>query len=72
MIVSVFAMWALFDFFYHREDLKNADNPSALMMNERQKLPPEPRLQSEPKVELKDLRADEDAILSSYSQFLNP
>lgn len=71
VIVSVFAMWALFDFFYHREDLKNADNPSALMMNERQKLPPEPRLQSEPKVELKDLRADEDAILSSYG-WLDP
>jgi hypothetical protein len=64
--VVVFAMWAMFDFFYAREDAKNASNPSALMINERQKLPPEPRLQALPKVELKDLRADEEAILTSY------
>src|SRR5580704_8940763 len=70
VIVSVFAMWAMFDFFYHREDAKNADNPSALMMNQRTQ-PPEPRLQAEPKMELKDLRADEDAILSSYG-WLDP
>jgi len=65
-IVVVFAMWALFDFLFSREDAKNAANPAAAMMNERPKLPPEPRLQAEPKIELKDLRADEDAILSSY------
>lgn len=65
-IVTVFAMWALFNFLYHREDMKNAGNPAAAMMNERQKLPPEPRLQAEPRVELKDLKADEDAILKGY------
>jgi hypothetical protein len=65
-IVTVFAMWAMFDFLFHREDQKNLGNPAAAMMNERPKLPPEPRLQAEPKIELKDLRADEDAILSSY------
>src|ERR1035438_2570681 len=65
-IVVVFAMWAMFDFLFSREDAKNATNPAAAMMNERPKLPPEPRLQAEPKIELKDLKADEDAILSSY------
>src|ERR1700743_18315 len=65
-IVVVFAMWALFNFLAHGKDAKNANNPAASMMNERQKLPPEPRLQAEPKIELKDLKADEDAILSSY------
>jgi hypothetical protein len=65
-IVVVFAMWAMFDFLFKREDAKNANNPAAAMMNERPKLPPEPRLQAEPKIELKDLRADEDAILNSY------
>src|SRR5579872_5126725 len=65
-IVVVFAMWAMFDFFYAREDAKNASNPSALMMKERNQLAPEPRLQAQPKVELKDLRADEEAILTSY------
>lgn len=66
-LVTVFAMWALFDFFFHREDVKNADNPNALMMSQRPSLPPEPRLQSQPKIELKDLHADEDAILHSYA-----
>jgi hypothetical protein len=65
-IVVMFAMWAMFDFLFSREDAKNANNPAASMMSERSKLPPEPRLQAEPKVYLKDLRADEDAILSSY------
>jgi hypothetical protein len=65
-IVVVFAMWAMFDFLYSREDAKNASNPAALMMTERPKLPPEPRLQAQPKIELRDLRADEDAILNSY------
>jgi hypothetical protein len=65
-IVTVFAMWALFDFLFAREDKKNEQNPAAAMMNERPKLPPEPRLQAQPKVELKDLRADEDVILGSY------
>src|SRR4051812_16832478 len=65
-IVVVFAMWAMFDFLFAREDAKNATNPAASMMNERPKLPPEPRLQAEPKIELRDLRADEDAILNSY------
>ncbi len=59
-------MWAMFDFLFSREDAKNANNPAASMMSERSKLPPEPRLQAEPKIELKDLRADEDTILSSY------
>src|SRR3954453_6367526 len=57
-IVVVFAMWALFDFLFSREDAKNAANPGAAMMNERPKLPPEPRLQAEPKIELKDLQSD--------------
>jgi hypothetical protein len=65
-IVVVFAMWAMFDFLAHREDDKNADNPAASMMKERQKLPPEPRLQATPKIELKDLRSDEEAILNGY------
>src|SRR5579862_2136187 len=54
-IVVVFAMWAMFDFLFHREDAKNANNAAASMMNERSKLPPEPRLQATPKIELKDL-----------------
>jgi len=65
-LVSVGAMWALFNFYYAHEDAKNAGNPLAAVMKEKSKLPPEPRLQATPKIELRDLRADEDAILTGY------
>jgi hypothetical protein len=65
-IVVVFAMWGMFTFLFHREDARNAGGATATMLNERAKQPPEPRLQREPKVELKDLRSDEEAILNSY------
>src|SRR5580692_9630161 len=58
-IVTVFVIWGLFDFLYSREDAKNAENPAALMMKDN------------PKVELKDLRSDEAAILNSYG-WVNP
>jgi hypothetical protein len=65
-IVTVFAMWAMFDFLYKREDAKNVGGVNNAMQGERQKLPPEPRLQAVPREELKDLRADEDTILTGY------
>jgi hypothetical protein len=65
-IVVVFAMWGMFSYLFKREDARNVGNASATMLNERAKLPPEPRLQAEPKVELKDLKADEETILNSY------
>jgi hypothetical protein len=65
-IIVVFAMWGLFTYLFKREDARNLGNQPAAMMSERAKLPPEPRLQAEPKVELKDLKADEETILNSY------
>src|SRR6185312_12519901 len=65
-IVVVFAMYGLFTFLFKREDAKNLGNPTAAMSSERITQPPEPRLQAEPKVELKDLKADEETILTSY------
>jgi len=65
-IVTAFAMWALFDWFFAREDKKNQSNAAAAMMKERPQLPPEPRLQAQPKVELRDMHSDEDTILNSY------
>jgi hypothetical protein len=64
--VTVVVIWGLFVFLAKREDAKNADNPSAAMMKEKSLKFPEPRLQEVPKQELKDLRADEDAILTGY------
>lgn len=66
-IVVVFAMWAMFDFLFAHEEAKNKTNPGAAMMSEQSTVPPEPRLQAQPRVELRDLKRDEDAILNSYA-----
>lgn len=69
-IIVVFAMWAMFDYLFSYENAKNANNPNASMMNERTQ-PPKPHLEPEPgeampKVQLKNMHADEAAILDSY------
>jgi hypothetical protein len=78
-LVVVFAMWALFAFLAHREEKKNTPLPGDLAQQRRQ-VPPEPRLSGVvldsngrvsphpvyPRVELKELHDDEDAILNSY------
>ncbi len=64
-LVSVFAMWGLFEYFKVRENnLEPANQPS--MMTQKQLLPPEPRLQAEPVLELNKMRANEDMLLNSY------
>jgi hypothetical protein len=83
-LVVVFAMWALFDFLAKRENAKNEPMPQA-MSDERQRVPPEPRLSGVvvddtgaisahpvyPRVELQQLHDDEDAILNTYG-WVNP
>ena len=73
-IVVVFAMWAMFYFLAKRADNLNEPNPPA-MMKDRPSLPPEPRLSGlrerpenpvAPRVELEQMRADEDTILNNY------
>ncbi len=64
-MVSVAAMWVLFGYFKQREDKVNPANPPA-MMSEKPMLPPEPRLQAEPVTELKEMRANEEMLLTSY------
>jgi hypothetical protein len=66
-IVTVFVMWAMFDFLQKREDAKN-DNlaVSQEMLKEKNRQPPEPRLQAAPRVELHEMLSDENEILTGY------
>jgi hypothetical protein len=76
-VVVVFAMWALFAFLAHRADSLDKALPGT-MATERPTLPPEPRLTSVevkdgkrvepvyPKIQLKEMLDDEDAILNNY------
>lgn len=70
VIVAVL-MWGLFDFLYSREDAKNATPVSSMMEERKAMRPPEPRLQSNPRVELQELRESEEAILENYG-WLDP
>jgi hypothetical protein len=66
-LVTVFAVWAMFDFLAKREDAKNASfAPVEAMMKEKNRQPPEPRLQAAPRVELHEMRSDEEEILTGY------
>jgi hypothetical protein len=78
-IVIVFAMWAMFHFLAVRADQLDHTLPSG-MAKERPSLPPAPRLSGlrarpgspvSPKVEMDQLRAEEDVILDNYG-WVNP
>jgi hypothetical protein len=60
-----FVVFVLFVYFNGRETGVSAP-PHPLAASQAQRVPPEPRLQTNPREELRDLRASEDAILSGY------
>lgn len=64
-LVTVFGMWVLFDYFANREDKVNPPNPPS-MMSEKEKMPPKPQLQPDPPQELKEMRDNEEMLLTSY------
>jgi hypothetical protein len=64
-MVSVAAMWVLFGYFANRENKLEPQNPPS-MMTQKQLLPPEPRLQADPVLELNKMRGNEEMLLNSY------
>jgi hypothetical protein len=64
-MVTVFAMWGLFEYFAAREDKVNPATPH-MMETEKPTLPPAPRLQPEPLKELSQMHENEEALLDSY------
>jgi hypothetical protein len=64
-IVIHLLVWLLFVYFNAREAAQPpADYPLAIEQEKR--LPPEPRLQTNPREDLRELRAGEDETLSTY------
>ena len=60
-----FVVWVLFTFFVSRAARKSTpEYPLAVQQENR--LPPEPRLQTNPRQDLSDLRSQEDQILDTY------
>ena len=60
-----FLVWLLFMYFSSRE-AQRIEPAYPLATGQIERLPPEPRLQTNPREELRDLRAQEDAVLGSY------
>jgi hypothetical protein len=58
-------VWLLFRYLGHRENVRTAAR-YPLAATESTRLPPEPRLQTTPRQDLRDLRAREDAALNGY------
>lgn len=65
LTIISFAVWVLFSFFAARASRKVAPE-FPLASQQQNRMPPEPRLQTNPRADLSDLRAQEDAILRSY------
>ena len=63
--VSLAAMKLTFDYFARRE-AGNQPQPSTLAARAPDQLPPEPRLQQNPLLDLRELRADEARIMTSF------
>ena len=64
-VVIHFFVWLLFAYFSAREAARVAPE-YPLAAGQETRLPPEPRLQTNPRQDLADLRAQEDAVLNSY------
>jgi hypothetical protein len=65
ILIAASAMWGLFDYFSAHTNEDEAVVSKAVL-DERPKLPPEPRLQATPKLYIKELRESEEAFLKSY------
>jgi len=67
IIVALFGLWGLFNFFKQRvaEELGEAPPEAEAGMNTT-RLPPEPRLQASPPSDLREMRAAEDKVLNHY------
>jgi hypothetical protein len=59
-------VWLLFAYLSRREDQASAGRVYPLAVGQDNRLPPEPRLQENPRQDLKDMRAAEDETLRSY------
>jgi hypothetical protein len=65
MAIVCFLMWLLFMYFQGREAQSGA-REFPLAVEQQNRMPPEPRLQTNPKEDMRVIRAQEEAALSSY------
>src|SRR3954468_352348 len=66
-VVLHVAVYLLFVFLSNRQEAANAVRQYPLAAGQENRLPPEPRLQTDPRQDLQDLHAQEDRLLGGYS-----
>jgi hypothetical protein len=59
-------VWVMFNFLEGRESAAQPVPTYPLAIGQQNRLPPEPRLQTNPREDLRSLRDSEDALLNSY------
>jgi hypothetical protein len=64
-VIILLVVWRLFGYFYSREAASGA-REFPLAVEQQNRLPPEPRLQTNPRQDLIEMRAKEDATLNTY------
>jgi hypothetical protein len=64
-VVILLLVWLLFGYFAHRQATSGM-REFPLATDHQDRLPPKPQLQTNPRQDLSDLRASEDAILNTY------
>ena len=65
VIAAAFLMWFLFDR-YAAKAMLSSRQPEPMARSNPRKDPPEPRLQPDPAMDLKQFRSGEDAVLHGY------
>jgi hypothetical protein len=66
IVVFLFGLWGMFEYLKNREaELGLPPSRSALVNTQKQ--PPEPRLQTHPARDMRELRSAEDQLLSQYA-----
>jgi len=66
IVVFLFGLWGVFEYLKNREAELGLPLSASAMVNA-QKQPPEPRLQSHPAHDMRDMRAAEDTLLHQYA-----
>jgi hypothetical protein len=64
-VIILLVVWRLFGYFYSREAASGA-REFPLAVEQQNRLPPEPRLQANPRQDLIEMRATEDTTLNTY------
>jgi len=67
VVVAASAMWGLFAWFQNQQTLEVIKLPPSVIESRKSILPPEPRLQSTPKLDLREYRQAEEEQLTQYN-----